>query len=281
MQDRLFFTFFDQSENYCISTSSRLVPIPPASQYFSEPVQNISLKAVDGTQISAWYLPDSSQKKAVILLNGLRGNRLTMVERAKIYRQQGYATVLPDLRGTGASESRLITFGWEERHDLLATVNFLQKSGYQHIAVHGISLGAATIAFSLADNPDYAFVVLESCYDNIDQALSNRIERFMIPEFSVIPLKRISEWRMGIKTEQLYPEHYLKLCKVPTLIMAGDAETRVKKEETEKLYHKCGATDKTLHFFQGAKHENFMNRYEEEFRNLLGSWLEKMELKVL
>ena len=100
----------------------------------------------------------------------------------------------------------------------------------------------------------------------------------MIPEFLLIPIKRISEWRMGFKTQQLYPENYLKRCKVPTLIMAGDSEMRVRKEETEKLYQNCAAQHKAIHLFKGAKHENFMNRYEAEFRTLLDNWLEEMEL---
>ncbi len=259
------------------STRANPVSIPEASIHFSEPVENIEFKTKDEVSISAWYIPEPSLQKAVILLNGLRGNRLGMVERAKFYRKQGFAVLMVDLRGTGASQAADITFGWKERWDLQAGVNFLQKTGYQDIAVHGISLGAATIAFSLQDQPNYSFIVLESCYDNIDQALANRVERFHLPNFLFHPLKFFTEWRIGVQTKELYPENYFHLAKAPTLIVAGDSEMRVRKEETEQLFRNCGAQMKQIHFFKGAKHEDFMNRYEEEFLSILQQWLLQQE----
>lgn len=259
-----------------ISTRGNPVPIPAATQYFTESVKNVEFIAKDGVKISAWFLADSSNEKAVVLLNGLRGNRLGMVERAKIYREKGYAVLLPDLRGTGDSQQSLITFGWKERWDLQASIYFLQKTGYQNIAVHGMSLGAATIVFSLQENPNYSFVVLESCYDNIDQALANRVERFHLPEFLFRPLKWITEWRIGVPTKSLYPENFLNLSTAPTLIMAGDAEMRVRKDETEQLYRNCSAEKKQIHFFAGAKHEDFINKYEAEFKDLMDKWLNQM-----
>ncbi|MEM8907753.1 MAG: alpha/beta fold hydrolase [Bacteroidota bacterium] len=262
-----------------IATRSQAARIPLAKTFFTTPVENVELRAKDQVLTQAWYLPDpsNSKQKAVILLNGLRGNRLGMIERAKLYHQTGYAVLLPDLRGTGASTPSLITFGWKERLDLLAGVAFLQKAGYSEIAVHGTSLGAATIVYSFNDNPDYAFVVLESCYDNIDQALANRVERFHLPSWVYQPLKHITAWRTGVPIQQLYPERDIPKGQFPTLILAGDAEQRVRKTETEKLFQQCGAKDKQLHFFRGAKHEDFLRRYDEEYRSVLHQWLVRQQ----
>ena len=255
------------------STRANPEAIGEGSEYFEVALTDLQLQSKDGTQISAWYIQQSDKKKAIILMSGLRGNRTAMVNRAKIYLEKGFTVLLPDLRGTGNSEPRLITFGWKERWDLHAAYDFLKTEGYTDIAVHGQSLGAATIVYGFQEITDYKFVVLESCYDNIDQALINRVERFHIPMFLFKALYFFTEWRIDATIDDLRPEDYLHLCKAPTLMMAGDSEIRVRKKETEKLFAKCGATKKELHFFKGAKHVNFLAYDSVEFRHVLEGWL--------
>ena len=263
-----------------LATLPRPKVIPPASQYFSQTVENHTFMAKDRVEISAWYLPNDG-KKAVIILNGIGANRLTMVQRAKFYHKRGYDVVLPDLRGTGASGGDRITFGWKERYDLEATVDFLEKKGMEAIAVHGISMGAATIVYSLQDQPDYDFVVLESCYDNITNALENRVEQFYLPSIFYSALSKFVELRIEASEKDLRPEDYLHGCSAPTFIMAGDAEWRVKKEETEKLFAKCGAETKQLHFFKDARHVNFYKNYEIEWERVMTGWLSQVEVSAV
>ncbi|MEO1627566.1 MAG: alpha/beta hydrolase, partial [Bacteroidota bacterium] len=213
----------------------------------------------------------------LILLNGLRGNRSGLIQRARLYHAEGYCVLLPDLRGTGESERSVITFGWKERWDLMAAVEFIRQKGIQRIAAHGLSLGAATICYSLPEEPGFEYIVLESCYDNIQQALNNRLDMFGLPHWPFIGLQKITEWRIGAKAEQLAPEKYLATHQAPTLLIAGEAELKVRKEESEKLYRQCAAKQKKLHLIEGAKHENFMTRFAEETTQVLQQWIRQME----
>jgi len=160
-----------------IATRTHPQNIPSSEKYFPQPVEKQSFTSFDRVRISSWFIPNESSEKAIILLNGIGGNRLGVVSRAQFYLEKGFNVLMPDLRGTGASGGDLISFGWNERYDLLACVDFLKERGLEKIAVHGISLGAATIVYSFQENPDYEFVVLESCYDNITNALKNRVDK--------------------------------------------------------------------------------------------------------
>lgn len=260
-----------------IATRAHPQNIPLPEKYFSQPVENQSFKSFDQVNISSWFIPIDSSKKAIILLSGIGGNRLGGVSRAKFYLDNGFNVLTPDLRGTGASGGDLISFGWNERYDLLACVDFLKKRGMEKIAVHGMSLGAATIVYSFQENPDYEFVVLESCYDNITNALKNRVDKFPIPSFAFYPMTKFTEMRVEASSEDLSPERFIGLNKSPIFILAGDSEIRVKKEETEKLFSKCNSVTKHLHFFKNAHHEDFMNRYEEEWKVEMDNWLSRIE----
>jgi uncharacterized protein len=234
--------------------------------------EDISLTSEDGVLISAWYVKGDSNK-AVILLPGIGANRLSCISRARYYREKGYTVVLPDLRGTGSSGGELISFGWHESKDLKACYEFLRKKKYNRIAVHGCSLGAATITYSLKDIHDYYFIVLESCYDNIDQAFANRVAKYHLPEFLYFPVRFFIEKRIGAKTTELRPEEFIKLAASPVLIMAGDAEVQVKVPETRKLFDNCGLKKKMLYFFKDGKHENFMQKYPMVYIKTLDAFI--------
>ena len=258
------------------ATRTQFKPIPSAETFFSQPVQDETFFSKDGVEVSSWFIPDTTSNKAVIILNGIGGNRTGVMKRADFYHKNNYNVLLPDLRGTGKSGGDAITFGWHERQDLLAAVNFLkEKKGIDTIAVHGLSLGAATITYSFQEKPDYYFVVLESCYDNIENALRHRIETYYVPYFLAYPMRMMTERKLGVAQSKLSPESYMSFCTYPTFIMAGDNEVKLPIEETEKIFQKCVSEKKELYIFKGAYHENFMNRFEEEWKEVMVPWLEQ------
>lgn len=261
----------------CYSTRARHCNIPPASSFFDHYVESVSFNTEDNIEIKAWWIVNRNSSNAVILLNGIGANRTGMVGRAKIYHDLGYNVLMPDLRGTGESGGDLITFGWHERLDLKACYDFLLERGFSEIGVHGNSLGAAAIAYSLSDAPKYSFIVMESVYDNIENALNNRLKAIHIPSIFSSALIAITEVRIEVKMDQLRPEDYVVQIKAPTLFFAGDLEQKVQKSETESVFSKIGTDTKRLHFFRGAKHENFMNRYREEYLEVLKSWIHQIK----
>lgn len=251
-------------------------PVAERDTIGEHPIEAITLRTVDGLNISGWYAPRGGER-AVILMSGIWSTRTDMVSRAEWYLARGYSTVLLDLRGTGMSDGSMVSFGWHERHDLAAARDFLRDRGYPHAAAHGISLGAATTAFSAAEIPDYAFVVLESSYDTLENAYRNRLAMVGVPHFITYPVRWFVQLRLRERAFRLNPMDAIRACTAPTLILAGDAENEIKIEETEAIFEASGAALKRLHFFSGARHENFHRRYREEFERVLGDFLDAVE----
>ena len=48
--------------------------------------------------------------------------------------------------------------------------------------------------------------------------------------------------------------------------MAGDSENQIPLRETMKIYENSGAKMKKLHLFKGGKHEDFYDKYTEEYK---------------
>jgi uncharacterized protein len=238
-------------------------------------VEAVNLKVSDSINISAWFAAENAGK-AVVILTGIGGNRQSSLSRGEFYLKQGYAVLMPDFRATGKSGGNTISFGWHEAQDLIASYKFLKKKGFQKIGVHGCSLGAAAILYSLKQNPDYEFMVLESCYNNLETAFSNRVEKLHLPDFAYAPLRFWIERIADIKIKEMAPEEFIKNSKAPVLIIAGDSEAQIKNEETELLYKNCNAPYKEQHFIKGGRHEDFMLKYKPELESLIEKFLQEI-----
>lgn len=235
--------------------------------YFpNENVQDWNLTTKDNQKIAAWFIKKDTSK-VVILLAGKGGNRLSMITRAKLYLDKNYSVVMPDLRGTGSSKADFVTIGFNERFDLLACVDTLQKLHYNKISAHGHSLGAATVAYSFKDFSNYSFVILESCYDNIDHAFEHRMQRMHVPLWFAYPIKKFAEMRLGIDAKVLYPENYMSKITCPVLFLCGSNEWQIPVNESEKLFDKCTSKEKYFHVFKGATHQDLLRFSKEEYKN--------------
>ena len=247
-------------------------PVTYDDYFPNEKVTDWNLTTKDNQKIAAWFIRKDTSKVAV-LLAGKGGNRLSMLSRAKLYLDKNYSVVMPDLRGTGNSKADFVTIGYNERYDLLACVDTLQKLHYTKIAAHGHSLGAATIAYSFKDFTAYDFVVLESCYDNIDHAFEHRMERIHLPVWLMYPVKKFAEIRLGISSKELYPENYMSKINCPVLFLCGDHEWQIPVTESEKLCADCTSSKKYFHVFKGATHQDLLrfsrNEYLQEWNKVV------------
>jgi len=240
-----------------------------------KPVENVTIRTEDGVTLSAWHVPNSPDR-AVILLAGIMADRRQTIGHGKYYVELGYSVLLPDLRATGNSGGNAVTIGWQERKDLIACYKFLRDRGYDHIGADGISLGAATICYSLKEVDDFAFIVLESCYDTIDNALNNRLDMFHVPHFVAWPFRWFGPIWIGAGVDELRPVDFMPYCTAPALIMAGDSEKELKVSETQSLFDRCASEYKRLCIFKGGKHQNFLKGFPEQYRRELREFLEEV-----
>ncbi|MCA8965610.1 MAG: alpha/beta hydrolase, partial [Planctomycetes bacterium] len=228
-----------------------------------------------GLQLRGWLVPaDPGARHAVVLAAGIRGNRLAMCDRASFYLQRGWSVLLVDLRGTGASDGERVSMGYHEAVDLHAWRRWLQQRGYTAVGAHGQSLGAAAIAYS---DGDWAFTVLESCYADIDEAMAARLPWLPAPRVCLWPLRCCSEWLLGVDAAQLRPVDAIADQRCPTLLLCGDADTKVGVDAGQRLLRACPAADKRFVPFAGAGHVDLLAAAPEAMHEALVTFVPRVE----
>jgi len=229
-------------------------------------LEPISLKTSDGIRLHAWaqWSHKTTLKRWVLLLHGYRSDREVLNSRRRFFIRRGYHVLILHFRGHGGSEPTRISYGFNERKDIKAAMDFIRLI-HRHqpieIGIDGVSMGAAATAYAVAYesiNPDW--VILESCYDNIHRALENRLGKHVpIPlvPFLARPMEFMGKHVFDLPLEDLNPTKALESIRCPVLVLAGDSEGVLTIEEVENLFRSI-PEPKRLVFFPGAEHEDLL-----------------------
>ncbi len=246
--------------------------IPKVAEIGGAAVEEVAFQTRDAVTIRGWLMTKSPER-VVVLVAGLGGNRTSSTEMAALWLEHGWSVLTPDLRATGASTHDQVTFGWDERLDVEAAQGFLRSRGFVRIGGHGVSLGAAALCYSLDDATTWDFLVIESCYDTIENAFRNRMDPLGVPAFAAWPIKLFVEWRTGIDRSRLEPVRAIRPHTRPLLVMAGDAEYQLKFGEVAALHAACSSEKKILHVFKGHGHHSHIGRSPQEYRTVFDEFL--------
>ncbi|HUR28986.1 MAG TPA: alpha/beta fold hydrolase [Planctomycetota bacterium] len=240
---------------------TRAVPsrVEPLAQIGARPVENLEVRAADGVRSVAWFA-DAGTERCAVLLSGIRTNRRGALPRADFWLARGWSVLLPDLRGTGESDPRPISFGWNARLDVEAWVAHLRARGVRTIALHGQSLGAAAAVYAAADGTQVELLVVDACYDNLRNALSHRLPWIPLPHVAFLSVRAFTELRVHASLDALQPVECVRRIRVPTFFAAGTQDQKVGREASEALLRASAAPHKTLHWLAGADHEELWIR---------------------
>jgi pimeloyl-ACP methyl ester carboxylesterase len=135
-------------------------PLTPADATLS--YEDLTLVTADGLTLTAWYVPGKN-RAAVILVHGLGGSKVLMLNHARALAFDGYGVLMIDLRAHGGSAGDTIT-GVHEANDVQAGVDYLLGRAdvdAQRIGAVGISLGALAVLRAARRSDQLRGLVLE------------------------------------------------------------------------------------------------------------------------
>jgi len=116
--------------------------------------ESIEFKTSDGLTLHGVWIPTSGSTRAVIVMHGHGGSYDFDLYRAPSLHKAGFNVLFFDFRAHGRSEGKRMTFGYEERRDVLGAIEFLHSRGMQHIGLLGFSYGGIVSMLFGAEFPE-------------------------------------------------------------------------------------------------------------------------------
>lgn len=221
------------------------------------PSQNFELEAEDGNTfpVSSFSTDGKEDKDTVILIHGAGGDHVVVSPLAEIYLENGWNVLTFDMRGHGDNESTLVTFGYLERIDLSALVDYVEKvTSNKQIVVHGQSMGGGTAGMYAAtdhatehvdaiimDSPVYS---MEDMFVGVWQDMDDTED---IPLSYIIACGNLyMKINYGFTFKDVEITQQQKYNKVKTLVINSSQDEICLPENVTKLYDNVAATDKEL-----------------------------------
>ncbi len=247
---------------------------------FLQTFETVRFRARDGVELSGWFGASPGAKQAVVLLHGFGSTRVQMLARAGLLQSHGYAVLLYDARGHGLSGGDRVSFGWYETRDLLGALDFLRDRGFREFGCIGASQGGATIALAAAELHDVHWVVLESVYPTLTDAVDRRFRRtFGIPGWLGASLMTpLAEHRLGINVRDVAPLEYIGRLPCPVLIAHGDRDTHTLPTAAHAFFARAHEP-KSLWIVSNVAHEDLYGRARADYEAHLFGFLASVQAR--
>lgn len=249
---------------------------PKPSYRGNVPMNYTSKKIKSNVELEIWENIVPNSKGIVLLFHGYSSEKSSLLKNATYFNELGYSTILTDFMGCGNSEGNQTTIGVYEAENVYSVYKYAEQKT-ENITVYGNSMGAVSIMKAVSDSKiKPKKIIIECPFGTMQQTVENRFENMKIPRFPISNL--LTFWGGTINGFWAFshnPEDYAKNISQPILLMYGAKDKSVKPFETERIFKNIKSKDKNLKIFEDAKHENYLNRFSDEWKESISTFMTK------
>lgn len=218
-----------------------------------------TITTADNLELSAWYTP--TQNGALILVaHGYAGGRSPAMH--SLFARHGYGVISWDARAHGESAGERCTFGYEEKMDVQAVLNFaLALDDVEKVGAFGESMGAVTLIGATADQPQISALVSDSAFAAIEDMIARVVPHPIFAPFIQFFVERQTE----LTVDDLRPVNSIQqISPRPVFIIQGDSDLTVPSSSARRLYEASGEP-RTLWIEAGVGHVGTYYAMPEEY----------------
>lgn len=241
--------------------------------------KHISLITDDGVLLSTVLIERENAEHIFILCHGYRENKEKMRRFVKLFDRD--TIVLFDFRAHGASGGEFTTFGYHEKYDIKAIVDFLRTyKSTECLPLVGLgrSMGGATLLAAAAGGLKFDALIIDSSFANlhkqVEHVFTHKTGLPKIPFMFFTP--HWFEYLSGSSIADINPEEYSRTITCPVLVIHSPHDTFTPVEHGRKIYQNLASSrhiwlvDNAKHAQSGKKYPRIYKKKVEEFLMLYG-----------
>lgn len=145
--------------------------------------EQVEFKTTDRLTIRGVWIPRTGSDKAIIFLHGHDSSHDFDIYHAPDLHEAGFNVLLFDFRAHGRSDGNMKTFGYKERWDVLAAIDFIKKLGMQRIGIFGTSYGGMTAMLTVPISPDVQAVISDGGPGSLMTGAEAWVKELGLPEW--------------------------------------------------------------------------------------------------
>jgi uncharacterized protein len=237
----------------------------------------------DGIGIDGWYIPAASgagpTAPTIIVAPGWKSNKSEILKYAPFFHDR-YNLVLLDLRNQGRSGGDTTTWGYREKLDIEAMIDWLQETKQPSwIGATGNSMGAATVLAAAADDPRIRALVLDSMHADVVNTFADGIanERNLPGLPTAWAVVGISSARAGVDIPAVNPVRTIaEMGDRPVLLIHGTNDVLDTVDHAAKpnlAAAEAAGVPVTMRYCQDGGHGGLVNKCPDEWQAWVDEFL--------
>ncbi|MFW6287798.1 MAG: alpha/beta hydrolase [bacterium] len=211
---------------------------------FGLSADRITLTTSDQYEIIAHEVDVKEPKAVIIFLSGIHNPSVTaFFGHSKMFMEEGYASILVEMRAHGESQGDTIALGYKEYLDVQAAVNYIKGTPEYAgvpIVAYGLSMGASTAINSIGNISEIDGLVSLSAYSSWEDVFSDNMVKMGAPAFYASIqkpfVKLYSLVKYGLSSYNNTPENNIsKLGNRPALLIHSTGDSQIPYINFERL----------------------------------------------
>jgi dipeptidyl aminopeptidase/acylaminoacyl peptidase len=239
--------------------------------------EDVHFHSFDGTRLDGWWFEAGRDRPTVIALHGVTKNRTDMTRFAIALVTAGINVLLFDGRGHGRSDPRFVTYGFYERRDVEAAVDYVTgERGVSdaRVGLAGVSMGAAISLQVAAANRRIRAVWTDSPFSSLTNITMDRLRYWTrMPAQPLWPLQwatlKVAERRGRFDVRLVDPLSLASQITCPVYMVHGDADAFIRVEHSMKIFEALPSSEKHLWVIPGVGHGRGFRRATAEYAERL------------
>lgn len=224
------------------------------------PLEQVTIRSHDGYVLRARWYPAENPCRTVILAHGWRSSwNVDFSASSPFLHANGCNLLLIDQRCHGDSGGDLISYGIEERYDILSWLDWLEANHPgTPVYLCGISMGAATVLMTAALPVDRRItgIIADCGYSTPDEivglTLKKSLGKLTAPTVAAVNLN--CKLRAGFTLKKASPIEAMAVnTEIPCIFFHGDSDDFVPLRMSLENFYACRAP-KELYIVHNAGH---------------------------
>lgn len=244
----------------------------------------IHFSTKDGLQLAGLIIRTdlAVAKGSIILVHGITSHKEHYFPICKYLAEQGYNSIVFDLRAHGSSEGDYCTYGFMERQDVSVLLDTLtaKHNLSPNFGIWGHSLGAAIAMESLAMDKRLKYGIIESAFSDSRTIIHDYIRRslgFYTPRLINFFIK-VAERKAHFRVDEIVPSHSAKQIEQAVLVVHGEKDCHVKFEYGRQNFDNIASKDKEFVSIKEANHINIWKIGGKDYFTKVTEFLNRMAL---
>lgn len=248
------------------------------------PKREVFIDSPFGYLLKSIVVEPHQTKRYVIISHGVTENKMNSVKYMNLFLERGFNVVIYDHRRHGESGGKTTSYGYFEKYDLKAIVDWLKadQGSDLFLGIHGESMGASTMLMYAGMLEDGANFYIADCpFSDFRDQLSKILKTEMkLPAKPFLPLAELFlQIREKYSLRDLSPITVIENIHNPILFIHSEKDDYILPAMTKALYEKKKGPKK-LYIARNGGHAQSLNENKADYEKVIDQFLEEYVFPV-